>query len=160
MCSESVVNPCKKRGSPGGRRVGSGVSRETLSFLERDAASLIHIVKLKANPTLSLPGSLAQNDLAEMRSPTHRNAVTSGNYSPETQICAHSDGRPVRRGPVNLGSKTLQIHSLAIKLPARSSSIITATTLHISGARVGASSETSRVLFGISPVSHHRPNPR
>jgi len=57
-----------RRGSPGGRWVGSDVSRATLSFLERDAASLIHIVKLKANPALSLPGSLAQNDLVEMRS--------------------------------------------------------------------------------------------
>ena len=40
----------------------------TLSFLEPDAASLIHIVQLNANPALFLPGSLAQNDLVEMRS--------------------------------------------------------------------------------------------
>jgi hypothetical protein len=86
--------------------------------------------------------------------------MTSGNYSTETQICVHADGRQVVRGSMNLGAKTLQIHAVAIKLPARSSSNITAATLHMSGERVGALSETSRVLFRISPASYHRPNPR
>jgi hypothetical protein len=57
-----VVNPRKKREAPEVRPRGPDIWRATISFFERDAASLIHIVKVKVNPALFLPVCLAQND--------------------------------------------------------------------------------------------------